>query len=327
MTFVDLTSGGRLSYVLGADHPVISDARQHPDASAAANLAATLERVTGLKFLSWHATAEAARRQAEARARVRSGRRGIIACRGALADMGARLVAHGDALQTQKALEQEAAAAIVVETVQTQNGVRVPPLEYFARLRSACDAAGALLIIDETEIGFARTGTLVSWQKEDVVPDLVPLSLALAPGLDGGAVLARKELDLPPEPGELPPEVATAALATIALLEREDVPAKVRKLGKVLQKGVIEMVETRRRWAMDSRGRGLVRGLTVCAGDFLEVARLLAQLVPCLGEHELRDTGSEDRIGKLERRRVVPSGTGRYKIGGDLDDIGHGLEV
>jgi acetylornithine/succinyldiaminopimelate/putrescine aminotransferase len=263
MTFVDLTSGGRLSHVLGADHPVISDARQHPDAGAVARLAAALERVTGLSLVSWHATAEAARRQAEARARARSGRRGIIACRGALAEMGARLVAHGDALQTQKALEQEAAAAFIVETVQTQNGVRVPPLEYFARLRRGLDAAKALLIIDESEIGFARTGVLTSWQKEDVVPDLVPLSLAVAPGLDGGAVLARKELDFAPEPGELAPEVATAALATLEFIEREDVPAKVRKLGKVLQKGVIEMVETRRRWAMDSRGRGLVRGLTV----------------------------------------------------------------
>src|SRR5262249_38549764 len=62
---------------------------------------------------------------------------------------------------------------------------------------------------------------------------------------------------------ELPPETAAVALAVIEHVEREDLAAAARKLGKVLQKGVVEMVETRGQWAMGSRGRGLVRGLTL----------------------------------------------------------------
>src|SRR5262245_26469107 len=142
MPLLDLTSGGRSTYVLGPAHPALLAARDAATPAAASALRAALEEATGLTLLSWHESCDAARDRAVAVPRARTGRAMVVACRGARVEPGARLVAHGDALQTRKALEGETAAAFLVEVVQVTGGVRVPPPGYLERVRETCSELG-----------------------------------------------------------------------------------------------------------------------------------------------------------------------------------------
>ncbi|MCW5805377.1 MAG: aminotransferase class III-fold pyridoxal phosphate-dependent enzyme [Deltaproteobacteria bacterium] len=260
---LDLTSGGRTTYVLGPHHPALVAAHASPSPDAATRLVARLEQlVGGLAVQSFHPSAAEARRHAVAVARTATGRQGLIECRGASTEPGSRLVSHGDGLQIEAALKKDAPAAFLVEVVQFVGGVRVPPPGYFERVRAACDATTALLVVDETTVGFGRTGTLLATTREKIEPDLLVVSFELMPGVSGGAVLARRSRGIATGDLTLDAAVASVALAAIDLLENE-VLGVVKKAGIAMQKGIHELLETRRRWSLDTRGRGLVHALTL----------------------------------------------------------------
>lgn len=269
MAILDLTSGGSLTFVLGADHPAVQDAVQAgPDAAATAALTDKLEALTRMRVAAYCASAAEARKTALALARERTGRQGVIACRGTPVEPGTRLVSHGDPLQAGRAFSQDRPAAFTVEIIQASAGACVPPPKYLTRLRDACDENGVQLIIDETKTGFGRAGNFLAFQRERMQPDLVTLSLQLAPGVDGGVVLARRDTETRPSgsgdpSGGDPVPAARAALAVIDLMEREQVMRNVKKMGKLLQQLVIDIIETRRTWAMDTRGRGFLRSLSL----------------------------------------------------------------
>jgi putrescine aminotransferase len=91
-------------------------------------------------------------------------------------------VAYGDASVLDAALE--GAAAFIVEPVQGEGGINVPPSGYLSRAREACDRAGALLIADEVQTGLGRCGYLFACERDGVVPDV----MVLAKGLSGGVM-------------------------------------------------------------------------------------------------------------------------------------------
>jgi acetylornithine/N-succinyldiaminopimelate aminotransferase len=260
---LDLTSGGRTTYILGPAHPALAAARAAPAADAPARLRERLEAISQLALVGYYPTADEARHQAVVLARGKTGRPGLIECRGAGTELGSRLVSHGDGLQIEAALKKDNPAAFLVEVVQLVGGVRVPPPGYFQRVRAACDACGALLIANETTLGLGRTGTLLAITREKIEPDLIVVSLELMPGVSGGALLARRALELPPGPDRCDPEVAAVALAALAALQQGDLLGSARKAGIAMQKGIHELLETRRRWSLDTRGRGLVHALTL----------------------------------------------------------------
>ena len=88
----------------------------------------------------------------------------------------------------------ETIAAVVVEPVQAEGGVRIPSREFIAALRDRCDRAGALLIFDEVLTGFGRTGKLFALGHFGLVPDVIVLAKALGGGLPLGAFAARDEI-------------------------------------------------------------------------------------------------------------------------------------
>ena len=88
----------------------------------------------------------------------------------------------------------ETIAAVVVEPVQAEGGVRIPSREFIAALRDRCDRAGALLIFDEVLTGFGRTGKLFALGHFGLVPDMIVLAKALGGGLPLGAFAARDEI-------------------------------------------------------------------------------------------------------------------------------------
>ena len=88
----------------------------------------------------------------------------------------------------------EETAAVVVETIQGEAGVRVPNKNYMLLLRQKCDETGALLILDEIQSGFGRTGKLFAFEHFDIVPDILLSAKALGGGMPLGAFIAAKEI-------------------------------------------------------------------------------------------------------------------------------------
>lgn len=87
----------------------------------------------------------------------------------------------------------ESCAAVIVETIQGDAGIRMPEQKYLTALRDQCDRAGALLIFDEVQAGMGRAGTLWAFEHYKVVPDILTLGKALGAGLPIGALISSKE--------------------------------------------------------------------------------------------------------------------------------------
>lgn len=142
-----------------------------------------------------------------------TGRPGIVACRqsyhgstqGALSIMGDEYwrnafrpllpgISHVDYNSTAAldAITRET-ACIIVETVQAERGVYVPEQAWLEQLRRRCDETGALLVFDEIQAGFGRTGTLWGFERYGVVPDILLLGKALGGGLPMGAFIAGRD--------------------------------------------------------------------------------------------------------------------------------------
>ena len=132
----------------------------------------------------------------------------------------------------------ETVAAIVIEPVQGEGGFLVAPPTLLRRLRAICDQYGIVLIADEVQTGFGRTGRMFSVEHAGVVPDLMVLAKSLAAGMPLGAVVGRSEIMDAPGPGGIGgtfggnPLACRAALAVLDLFEREDLPARAARIGE-----------------------------------------------------------------------------------------------
>jgi len=121
-------------------------------------------------------------------------------------------------------------AAVIVEAIQGEAGVRVPSKEFMQALRRKCDETGATLIFDEIQTGFGRTGKLFAFEHFDVVPDILMLAKGIGGGMPLGAFVARKEImDVikdNPMLGHITtfgghPVSCAAALASLRLIQEE----------------------------------------------------------------------------------------------------------
>ncbi|SFS87420.1 aspartate aminotransferase family protein [Sphingobacterium wenxiniae] len=121
-------------------------------------------------------------------------------------------------------------AAVIVEAIQGEAGVRVPSKEFMQALRRKCDETGAILIFDEIQTGFGRTGKLFAFEHFDVVPDILMLAKGIGGGMPLGAFVARKEImDVikdNPMLGHITtfgghPVSCAAALASLRLIQEE----------------------------------------------------------------------------------------------------------
>ncbi|WP_303801256.1 4-aminobutyrate--2-oxoglutarate transaminase [Alicyclobacillus macrosporangiidus] len=129
-------------------------------------------------------------------------------------------------------------AAMIVEPVQGEGGFIVPPPDYLPRLRQICRDKGIVFIVDEIQTGFGRTGELFSVQHyRDLDPDVITMAKSLGAGLPISAVVGRAEIMDATVVGGLGgtfggnPVAAAAALKVIEIMERDDLPARGRKIG------------------------------------------------------------------------------------------------
>ncbi len=170
------------------------------------------------------------------------------------------VVPYGDA-DALAAAVAPSTAAIVLEPIQGENGVVVPPAGYLTAARRIADSIGALLILDEVQTGMGRTGVWFDHQREGVLPDIVTLAKGLGGGLPIGACVATgaaAQLFTPGSHGSTfggNPVSCSAALAVIDAIEQDGLLDRVVELHDVLARGLVD----RSHGLVPSvRGRGLL---------------------------------------------------------------------
>lgn len=138
-------------------------------------------------------------------------------------------------------IDPKRVAAIILEPIQGEGGFYVAPTELMRELRKLCDEHGILLIADEIQTGFARTGRWFAMEHYDVLPDLMTLAKSLAGGFPLSAVVGRSEMMDAPAPGGLggtyagSPVAIAAAHAVLDVIEQEQLNARANTLGIRLQ--------------------------------------------------------------------------------------------
>jgi len=184
-------------------------------------------------------------------------------------------VEYGDATAVEKAIKNliavgETVASVIVEPIQGEAGIIIPPDDYFPKLREICDKYEVCLIADEIQTGMGRTGTLWAVDRWNVTPDILVFGKAFGGGvMPITGIIARpylwermKEnpwiLGSPTYGGN--PIGCAAAIAAIKYILQNDVPRQAKEKGEYLLNGLKE-VQKKHRVLVDVRGRGLMLGL------------------------------------------------------------------
>jgi len=225
-------------------------------------------------------------------------------------------VPFGDLDAVKKAIGPQT-GAILVEPIQGEGGVRVPPANFLRGLRALCDQHGLLLMFDEIQTGFVRTGDLFVYQRAGVAPDIMTVAKALGGGFPVGACLATAEAGKGMTAGTHGSTFGGNPLAMAvgnAVLDELLSPgfiARVRELGLKFKQRLAEIKDRHSAVIAEVRGEGLLVGLrmvppasemvdelrnekmiTVAAGD--NVVRLLPPLI--IGEGEVAEA-----INRIDR--------------------------
>jgi acetylornithine/N-succinyldiaminopimelate aminotransferase len=229
-------------------------------------------------------------------------------------------VAFGDLEAVKKAVTAET-AAIIIEPVMGEGGVRVVPHNFLRALRKLCDDNGLLLIFDEVQTGMGRTGDLFAYQHTGVEPDIMALAKALGGGFPIGACLATTEAAKGMTAGTHGSTFGgnqlamAAANAVLDVVTGKGFLEKVRQNGLLMKQRLAELKDRHASVIAEVRGEGLLIGLrmvppaaemvdelrneemiTVAAGD--NVVRLLPPLI--IGEAEIAEA-----IARIDRACIA----------------------
>lgn len=172
-------------------------------------------------------------------------------------------VPYGDTEALASAVD-ETVAAVVLEPIQGENGVVVPPAGYLAQAREICDRHGALLWMDEVQTGMGRCGSWLVHVDEGVTADIITVAKGLGNGFPVGACIATETASRLLGPGSHGstfggnPVAAIAGLAVIAVIERDDLLAHAKILGEHLETAIMGLDH---RLIAGVRGRGLLQAV------------------------------------------------------------------
>jgi predicted acetylornithine/succinylornithine family transaminase len=210
-------------------------------------------------------------------------------------------ITERDLADLDASLSEDTTAALIVEPVQGEGGVRVLDAGFLRELRAMTAARQVALILDEIQCGLGRTGTLFAYEQAGIEPDMVTLAKPLAGGLPMGAILMTDEIASAIKPGDHGttfgggPFVSSVALHVLERLSDPALLAHVREMGEWLGEELNEIAHRTSRirqvrgvglmWGVDVMGtaahvvsEALAHGLLVCsAGDY--TVRLLPPLV------------------------------------------------
>lgn len=174
-----------------------------------------------------------------------------------------KFVPYGDARALRKAVSRKT-ALVIVEAIQGENGVIVPPSGYLQEVRAICDAKGALFAIDAVQTGMGRTGEWFGYEHEGIAPDIITLAKGLGGGLPLGAMITLGKKVVAFKPGEHGstfggnPISCAAANAAIDFIVKRKLLKSVSEAGEYLKKSLGKIPGV-----TEVRGRGLLIGIVL----------------------------------------------------------------
>jgi 4-aminobutyrate aminotransferase len=213
-------------------------------------------------------------------------------------------------------------AAILVEPVQGEGGYVVPPASFLRGLRQICDEYGMLLIADEVQTGFGRTGKFFAVEHFGIVPDIMTIAKGLASGLPLSGVVARREVMEKWHPGSHGGTyggnavACAAAVATIRALQEDGMVENAARLGALL-KTELNAVKRRHPAIGDVRGLGLMIGVELVTAAGAPDAALCKRVLAGCRERGmlLLNCGPYDNVVRFIPPLVVDAGQIRQAIG------------
>jgi len=183
--------------------------------------------------------------------------------------------------------------AVLVEPLQGEGGIKIPPTDYLDQVRRICDHHGWLMMLDEIQTGMGRTGRMFAFQHSNSVPDVMTLAKGLGNGVPIGACVARGEAATTLAPGNHGstfggnPLACRAALAVIDAIERQGLVAHAGSLGERLLNGFRQALADTP-GVVEIRGRGLMLGIelerpcTELVGRALQAGLLINVTADCV---------------------------------------------
>ncbi|WP_456473966.1 acetylornithine transaminase [Candidatus Pyrohabitans sp.] len=185
--------------------------------------------------------------------------------------------------------------AVLLEPIQGEAGVVVPPEDYFKEVRELCDERGVLLVLDEVQTGIARTGTLFAWQGLGIEPEIFTLAKALGAGFPIGAMLAKPEIMHAFSPGDHAstfggnPLACAVAKAVLEIVEEEQLARRARELGDYFM-AELKKLQEKHEVIKEIRGRGLLIGmeLSIPCGEIVAEGLKEGLLLNCIHDTVLR---------------------------------------
>ena len=201
----------------------------------------------------------------------------------------------GDLAALKKAITPET-AAIIIEPLQAEGGVRLVPSQFLRELRALCDDHGLLLIFDEVQSGMGRTGKLFAHQWSGVTPDIMPVAKGIGGGFPLGACLATADAAKGMTPGTHGstfggnPLAMAVSKAVVDIVGDEDFLEHVRQVGLYLKQRLASVADTYPGLVAEVRGEGLLVGLRclVPVAEVVAAARDQGLITASAGENVLR---------------------------------------
>ncbi|HVL39559.1 MAG TPA: aspartate aminotransferase family protein [Fimbriimonadaceae bacterium] len=199
---------------------------------------------------------------------------------------GAHFIEFGDSDAAESAIDDQT-AAMIVEPIQGEGGINIPPTDYLRSIRKACDRVGALMIADEVQTGLGRTGEWFGCDHEQVAPDLMTLAKCLGGGvMPIGATMGRElvwEAVFSSNPlahtstfgGN--PLACAAGLASLQVIEEENLIQRSKEMGALLLEGLQDVASRHTDLVAQARGRGLMIGVEFTMDEVgeLTIAQML----------------------------------------------------
>jgi acetylornithine/N-succinyldiaminopimelate aminotransferase len=222
-------------------------------------------------------------------------------------------VAFGDLEATKRAIGP-ATAAILIEPIMGEGGVRVVPHEFLRALRQLCDDHGLLLVFDEVQTGMGRTGELFAYQRTGVTPDIMALAKALGGGFPVGACLATAEAAMGMTAGTHGstfggnPLAMAAGNAVLDVMLADGFLDRVRHNALLLKQRLAEIKDRFPSVLAEVRGEGLLIGLraVVPSGELVDELRAEKMITVAAGDNVVRLLPplivSEEEIAEAVRR-------------------------
>lgn len=193
-------------------------------------------------------------------------------------------VPFGDLDAVEKVINKNT-CGILVEPMQAEGGMYLPPDGFLKGLRDLCDKHDLLLMFDEIQVALGRAGKMFCFEHEKVVPDAITLGKAISGGIVPLSVMVTnsKLMDLVFSPGSDGstyggyPLACVAGIAAMDVIKNEKLPQRSAAMGKILKKKIVD-IANRSQHVKEVRGRGLFIGIEVKNGDAMQYCRKLLGL-------------------------------------------------